>query len=195
MKRINFISILHLLGLISLFSCGKGEESSGFVGIIPQPSHIRMDEGQFTIDRNTIIYLDEDEELRNIAGFLNERLRKAGNYELETKPADMRERDGIFFLNAGLPSESYALHIEKTVRSSNMVTERVRSTLSRPYSSSFRKIFSLPKRLGVGSGRYLAAQLKTARDSAIGECTLTAACTISIRISSSDTSILWLSIN
>lgn len=113
MKRINFISILPLLGLISLFSCGKGEESSGFVGIIPQPSHIRMDEGQFTIDRNTIIYLDEDEELRNIATFLNERLRKAGNYELETKPADMRERDGIFFLNAGLPSESYALHIEK----------------------------------------------------------------------------------
>ncbi len=97
---------------VSVLACRSTSEPLAPVSIIPQPSHIRMDGGEFTFGRHTPVYVDS-EEAASVAAFLNGRLQTASGYALEVLPMDFSCNKGFFFLNAGLPSEAYAIHIEK----------------------------------------------------------------------------------
>ena len=100
--------------LLVASACSQaGHEEADTVSIIPQPRYVQMDEGTFRIDKDTKIFLDEPvEEYMRIAGFLNERLLTAAGFSLEI--TDEMTADGIviFFMNAGLPSEAYGIHVE-----------------------------------------------------------------------------------
>ena len=109
MKR--FFSIAFLL--TALVSCSAPVEREA-VSVIPQPQHIRIDEGSFAITRSVPIYLDEKTpEMERIAAFLNERLATAAGFSLKVEEADLRNtaKPGIWFLNSGLPSEHYYLQV------------------------------------------------------------------------------------
>ena len=109
MKRFFSIAIL----LTALVSCSAPAEREA-VGVIPQPQHLRVDEGHFAITRNVPFYLDEKTpEMERIAGFLNERLATAAGFTLKVEEADLRntEKPGIWFMNAGQSSESYYLQV------------------------------------------------------------------------------------
>lgn len=105
---------LVVFGSIALtVSCSKGQDTARAIQVIPQPNHIEAEEGTFTIDRKTPIYLsDESDEMLRIAGFLNEKLSTAAGFELEIKEADLTKKErGIYFLDAGKPSEAYSIHV------------------------------------------------------------------------------------
>ena len=109
MKRFFSIAII----LTALVSCSAPAEREA-VSVIPQPQHMRIDEGSFAITRSVPVYLDElTPEMERIAGFLNERLAKAAGFTLKVEEADLRNTDkpGIWFLNAGMPSEHYYLQV------------------------------------------------------------------------------------
>ena len=97
------------------FACATvpEEEFPGTVSVIPQPAHMDIGEGCFTIDSGCGIFLDEPTaEMRRIAGFLNERLGKAAGFTLTVGAADLRGGErGIYFMNAGLATEAYNLHV------------------------------------------------------------------------------------
>ena len=105
MKRIFTAIILIALAV----SCVK-KEYVPEVSVIPQPESIRVDEGTFTITKDTKIFLDcPSEEIKRVAGFLNERLRQTAGFELEFTDATGLD-NVIAFMNADKPSESYAVH-------------------------------------------------------------------------------------
>ena len=109
MKRFFSIALL----LTALVSCSAPAEREA-VSVIPQPQHLRVDEGHFAITRNVPIYLDEKTpEMERIAGFLNERLATAAGFTLKVEEADLRntEKPGIWFMNAGQSFESYYLQV------------------------------------------------------------------------------------
>ncbi len=109
MKRFFSIALL----LTALVSCSAPAEREA-VSVIPQPQHLRVDEGHFAITRNVPIYLDEKTpEMERIAAFLNERLATAAGFTLKVEEADLRntEKPGIWFMNAGQSSESYYLQV------------------------------------------------------------------------------------
>ena len=109
MKRFFSIALL----LTALVSCSAPAEREA-VSVIPQPQHLRVDEGHFAITHNVPIYLDErTPEFERIAGFLNERLATAAGFTLKVEEADLRntEKPGIWFMNAGQSSESYYLQV------------------------------------------------------------------------------------
>ena len=109
MKRFFSIAII----LTALVSCSVPAEREA-VSVIPQPQHMRIDEGSFAITRSVPLYLDEvTPEMERIAGFLNERLATAAGFTLKVEEADLRNTDkpGIWFLNAGMPSEHYYLQV------------------------------------------------------------------------------------
>ena len=109
MKRFFSIAII----LTALVSCSVPAEREA-VSVIPQPQHMRIDEGSFAITRSVPLYLDElTPEMERIAAFLNERLATAAGFTLKVEEADLRNTDkpGIWFLNAGMPSEHYYLQV------------------------------------------------------------------------------------
>ncbi len=109
MKRL--VSVIIALALV--LGCQQsGDQESRAISVIPQPSHIESCEGAFSITKHTLVYAEGDEILRTV-GFLNERLQRVSGFSLKVSPVDFTQTEGIFFLDAGLPSESYALHVEK----------------------------------------------------------------------------------
>lgn len=100
--------------LLVAAACSQaGHEEADTVSIIPQPRYVQMDEGIFRIDKDTKIFLDEPvEEYMRIAGFLNERLLAAAGFSLEITDEMTADGNVIFFMNAGLPSEAYGIHVE-----------------------------------------------------------------------------------
>ena len=100
--------------LLVAAACSQaGHEEADTVSIIPQPRYVQMDEGTFRIDKDTKIFLDEPvEEYMRIAGFLNERLLAAAGFSLEITDEMTADGNVIFFMNAGLPSEAYGIHVE-----------------------------------------------------------------------------------
>ena len=100
--------------LLVAAACSQaGHEEANTVSIIPQPRYVQMDEGTFRIDKDTKIFLDEPvEEYMRIAGFLNERLLAAAGFSLEITDEMTADGNVIFFMNAGLPSEAYGIHVE-----------------------------------------------------------------------------------
>ena len=107
--------IILLFSAFAVLSCTVTTVDRTVVSVIPQPQHISMPEkpGSFVLDRDCAIFLDEPtEEMNRIAGFLNERLEKAAGFTLPVKAVDMTAKArGIYFMNAGNPSEAYNLHI------------------------------------------------------------------------------------
>ncbi len=105
-----FVGIFVVFALA--FSCKQaGDRECVSLDVIPQPSHIQKEEGFFSITKKTPVYADGEEILRTV-GFLNERLRTVSGYSLNVSPTDLSQSEGIFFLDAGLPEENYALHVE-----------------------------------------------------------------------------------
>ena len=100
--------------LLVAAACSQaGHEEADTVSIIPQPRYVQMGEGTFRIDKDTKIFLDEPvEEYMRIAGFLNERLLAAAGFSLEITDEMTADGNVIFFMNAGLPSEAYGIHVE-----------------------------------------------------------------------------------
>ena len=100
--------------LLVAAACSQaGHEEADTVSIIPQPRYVQMNEGTFRIDKDTKIFLDEPvEEYMRIAGFLNERLLAAAGFSLEITDEMTADGNVIFFMNAGLPSEAYGIHVE-----------------------------------------------------------------------------------
>ena len=109
MKR--FFSIVILL--TALVSCSVPAEREA-VSVIPLPHHMELADGCFRIASGTPVFLDENtSEFQRIAGFLNERLSVAAGFTLQTEQANLRNpQRGIWFLNAGLPSEAYSLKVQ-----------------------------------------------------------------------------------
>ena len=115
MRKFYIISLFSLLA--ALASCSRTSEQSvtqdrtAQVNVIPQPHHLQMAEGAFRIDRDTKIFIDvQSDEMLRIAGFLNERLSSAAGFSLEIS-GTMPESDAIYFMNAGLPAESYGMNV------------------------------------------------------------------------------------
>ncbi len=105
-----FVGIFVVFALA--FSCKQaGDRECVSLDVIPQPSHIQKEEGFFSITKKTPVYAEGEEILRTV-GFLNERLRTVSGYSLNVSPTDLSQSEGIFFLDAGLPEENYALHVE-----------------------------------------------------------------------------------
>ncbi|MBQ0093283.1 MAG: family 20 glycosylhydrolase [Bacteroidales bacterium] len=106
--------IILLFSAFAVLSCTVNDVDRT-VGVIPQPHHISMPEkaGSFVLDRDCAIFLDEPtEEMYRIAGFLNEKLKKAAGFTLPVKEVNLTPKArGIYFMNAGNPSEAYNLHI------------------------------------------------------------------------------------
>jgi len=110
-----FTLILCLSTVMAFTCCGakKTEASvSPRISIVPEPSHVNPGEGEFIITADTKIFLDQpDSEFNRIAGFLNDRLKTAAGFELASTD-DQNAKNAIFFMNAGLASENYAIHVE-----------------------------------------------------------------------------------
>ena len=106
MKRI-FV-ILSLLAV--MVSCGQKKQQDNTISIIPQPQSIVEQDGTFTITKSTRICLDDQsEEMLRVVGFLNERLRQAAGFELETAGEPERGNFISFRNTAGAP-ESYTIN-------------------------------------------------------------------------------------
>ncbi|MBQ6016193.1 MAG: family 20 glycosylhydrolase [Bacteroidales bacterium] len=111
-KRI--IVILSAVAL--LFSCTEKKQDQGLISIIPQPTFLQQEEGVFTLDRKTPIYVDvaDSATLRTLA-FLNDRLEKAAGFKLEIiddDPLRHGQEKAVFVLDAGLDKEAYNLAIK-----------------------------------------------------------------------------------
>ncbi len=105
-----------LSAALLLFSCTVEKQSSGPVSIIPQPKFFQLEEGVFTLDRRTPIYVDvaDSATLRTLA-FLNDRLEKAAGFKLEIiddDPLRHGQEKAVFVLDAGLNKEAYNLAIK-----------------------------------------------------------------------------------
>lgn len=103
-----------LAAVLGACAVPSGNTPAEPVSVIPQPQHIRQDEGFFTVDRKTAVFLQEpDSQFVRIAGFLNEKLAAAAGFSLpvETDALANGNRKGLFFLNTGLPDEAYHLNV------------------------------------------------------------------------------------
>ena len=102
--------ILISLAILSvLFSCAEKQKDTE-ISILPQPQAIRVDEGVFEVDKATKIYMDLcTDEMKRVAGFINEKFAKAAGFELEIVDR-MPEENFIAFMNAGMPTESYVIN-------------------------------------------------------------------------------------
>ena len=105
MKKI----LISLAVLSVLFSCAEKQKDTE-ISILPQPQDIRIDEGVFEIGKATKIYMDPcTDEMKRVAGFINEKFAKAAGFELEIVDR-MPEENFIAFMNAGMPTESYVIN-------------------------------------------------------------------------------------
>lgn len=103
--------ILSLVAALAV-ACTDEKPENDSISVIPWPSHVQAEEGHFSLWKGTVVHLEEDSEIQRTVGFLNERLSKVSGYTLKTKPMDLTETEGIFFLNTGLKTEAYSLRIE-----------------------------------------------------------------------------------
>ena len=107
----------HILSsvLILLAACSSTEQAPQVISVIPQPSFCQQEEGVFSIDRNTPVYVDfTDPALLRTIGFLNERLQKAAGFSLQIiqdDPLRHGQEKGVFVLDAGLKKEAYNLNV------------------------------------------------------------------------------------
>lgn len=109
---------LYILALCLLAaSCSKSSTAEQAVSVIPMPRHIELEEGEFTINKNTVLFLgDPSEEMQRIAAFLNQKFATAAGFtmELAEDQNGYPTQNAIFFMHTdGLKTESYNLHIEK----------------------------------------------------------------------------------
>jgi hexosaminidase len=105
MKKI----LISLAVLSVLFSCAEKQKDTE-ISILPQPQAIRVDEGVFEVDKATKIYMDScTDEMKRVAGFINEKFAKAAGFELEIVDR-MPEENFIAFMNAGMPTERYVIN-------------------------------------------------------------------------------------
>ena len=110
MRRLAII----LLACSLIASCGSKDQKQPEISIIPQPEHIQQSEGSFVIGKSTEIFLQEpDSEMLRIAGFLNDKFEAAAGFKLKVNEDAFGNADkkGIFFMNAGLPDETYHINI------------------------------------------------------------------------------------
>ena len=106
MKKLYLIFAL----LAVLVSCVEKKTNDNSISVIPMPESIRVDEGTFTINKDTKIFLDvPSEEMKRVVGFLNERLKVAAGFELEIVDEVCWE-NVIMFMNADFPSERYVIN-------------------------------------------------------------------------------------
>lgn len=113
MKRLklNFISIVFLLPIILIISgyfLIKSEESKEVISvdtientIIPKPLSFEKTEGEFTLKKDTIIYVkgntdEETEEIYNIAQFMKSKLEPATGYNLKVKKEYPKNKKILF---------------------------------------------------------------------------------------------------
>ncbi len=76
-----------LLAGTTVFGAGSGKTSR--IRIIPQPEKVIPQNGEFQIKGNTVFFI-QNQQLKNIAGFLNKKLTSAAGFSLKTvanKPA------------------------------------------------------------------------------------------------------------
>lgn len=105
MKRL----LISIAFLSVLFSCAE-EPQNKEISIIPQPQAISVDEGVFEVNKDTKIFIDPcTDEMKRIAGFINEKFEKAAGFGLEIVDR-MPEENFIAFKNAGIPTESYVIN-------------------------------------------------------------------------------------
>jgi hexosaminidase len=109
MKRIALLSML----LAFMVSCAEKKVQENTVSVIPQPMCIRVDEGTFSIDKNTKVFVDyPTEEVLRTVGFLNEKFAKAAGFELEViAGGTMPKENFIAFMDAGMESEHYVINV------------------------------------------------------------------------------------
>ena len=108
--------IVILSAAMLLFSCTEKKQDQGLISIIPQPTFLQQEEGVFTLDRKTPIYVDvADSATLRTLGFLNDRLEKAAGFKLEIiddDPLRHGQEKAVFVLDAGLDKEAYNLAIK-----------------------------------------------------------------------------------
>ena len=107
MKRL----LISIAFLSVLFSCAEKPQNKE-ISIIPQPQAISVDEGVFDVNKNTKIFIDPcTDEMKRVAGFINEKFEKAAGFELEIVDR-MPEENFIAFKNAEMPTESYVINVK-----------------------------------------------------------------------------------
>ena len=110
MKRFLLVAI----SLVLVLGCSKKPVDRP-IGIIPQPAFLQQEEGVFTLEKTTPVYVDAgDSSLLRTIGFLNERLEKAAGFSLKViqdDPLMHGQEKGIFLLDAELSKEAYNLEI------------------------------------------------------------------------------------
>ena len=110
MKRFLLVAI----SLVLVLGCSKKPVDRP-IGIIPQPAFLQQEEGVFTLEKTTPVYVDAgDSSLLRTIGFLNERLEKAAGFSLKViqdDPLRHGQEKGIFLLDAELSKEAYNLEI------------------------------------------------------------------------------------
>ena len=96
-----------------MVSCAEKKAQENIVSVIPQPMCVRIDEGTFSIDKNTKIFVDyPTEEVLRTVGFLNEKFAKAAGFELEViAGGTMPREDFIAFMDAGMQPEHYLINV------------------------------------------------------------------------------------
>jgi hexosaminidase len=110
MKRFLLVAI----SLVLVLGCSKKPVDRP-IGIIPQPAFLQQEEGVFTLEKTTPVYVDAgDSSLLRTIGFLNEKLEKAAGFSLKViqdDPLRHGQEKGIFLLDAELSKEAYNLEI------------------------------------------------------------------------------------
>ncbi|MBQ4183594.1 MAG: family 20 glycosylhydrolase [Bacteroidales bacterium] len=110
MKRFLLVAI----SLVLVLGCSKKPVDRP-IGIIPQPAFLQQEEGVFTLEKTTPVYVDAgDSSLLRTIGFLNERLEKAAGFSLKViqdDPLRHGQEKGVFLLDAELSKEAYNLEI------------------------------------------------------------------------------------
>lgn len=95
-----------------LFSCAQKQNDTE-ISIIPQPQAVRVGEGAFEVNKSTKIFIDSyTDEMKRIAGFINENFAKAAGFELEVVDV-IPEENFIAFKNADKPAEGYAINVKQ----------------------------------------------------------------------------------
>ena len=99
--------------LAFMVSCAEKKVQENTVSVIPQPMCVRVDEGTFSIDKNTKVFVDyPTEEVLRTVGFLNEKFAKAAGFELEViAGGTMPKENFIAFMDAGMESEHYVINV------------------------------------------------------------------------------------
>lgn len=103
---------LYILTVAIMAACAPKAQESRPISIIPEPEHLQVSEGSFTMTSSVQIHLDEDTpEMQRVAGFLTDRLATAAGIRAGFTD-DMNRPGSVYFMNAGLPEECYELRVE-----------------------------------------------------------------------------------